>query len=426
MIVEDWLTLVAILFFLLLSAFLSAGEAALSASSPSALQRLQQQGNRRAAIACRLLASRERLFATLLLANTICRIAAVALTTAFALFWWDEPGVLLAVLAMIVCIAAADLVPKAIAGSDPERFGLMLARPIDGCVRLLGPAAMGIEALTKRLVRWAGFRLDEDKPILSAREERRAALEPHPRRNGSDKPDPDAAGSRVLDLHELVVGDVMLHRTEMITLNAEDAPAEIVRQVLTSSVTRFPLWRESPDNIVGMLHAQDVMRALQTARGDVTQFDIASVMLMPWFVPDTTPLYEQLKAFRRRRTPMALVVDEYGDLMGLVMIEDIIDEIVGDITDVRDLNVPGVRPQPDGSVNVDGSVPIRDLNRAMDWNLPDEDATTIAGLVIHESRSIPAVGQSFTFHGFRFRVLSRARNRISALYITPLARQPLA
>src|SRR3977135_1264744 len=146
-------------------------------------------------------------------------------------------------------------------------------------------------------------------------------------------------------------------------------------------------------------------------------------MTPPWFVPDTRPVSEQLKAFRRRKTPFALVVDEYGEVEGLVTLEDILEEIVGDITDEHAVAMPGVRRQHDGSVNVDGAVSIRDLNRVMDWNLPDEEATTIAGLVIHEARSIPEVGQSFTFHGFRFRVLKKERNRITALHIVPLTRK---
>jgi Mg2+/Co2+ transporter CorB len=167
---------------------------------------------------------------------------------------------------------------------------------------------------------------------------------------------------------------------------------------------------------------KDLLRALHAVDGDASRLDIASLMTPPWFVPDTRPVSEQLKAFRRRKTPFALVVDEYGEVEGLVTLEDILEEIVGDITDEHDVAIPGVRRQPDGSVNVDGAVPIRDLNRVMDWNLPDEEATTIAGLVIHEARSIPEVGQSFTFHGFRFRVLRRARNRITALRIQPLPR----
>jgi Mg2+/Co2+ transporter CorB len=212
----------------------------------------------------------------------------------------------------------------------------------------------------------------------------------------------------------------MLHRTKMITVDADEPPEEIVRAVLAAPVTRLPLWRGTPENIVGILHAKDLLRALQAAGGDLSKINIQSIALPPWFVPDVRPLAEQLKAFRRRKTHFALVVDEYGEVMGLVTLEDILEEIVGDISDEHDVAVTGVRPQIDGSVNVDGSVPIRDLNRAMDWNLPDEQATTIAGLVIHESRLIPEPGQSFIFHGFRFEVLRRTRNRITALRITPL------
>ncbi|MEI8154414.1 MAG: transporter associated domain-containing protein, partial [Hyphomicrobiales bacterium] len=225
---------------------------------------------------------------------------------------------------------------------------------------------------------------------------------------------------------DLEVSDVMVHRTEMVTVDAADPPEEIVNAVLKAEYTRIPLWRDKPENIIGILHAKDLLRAINTAGGDLTKVDVMALALPPWFVPDIRPLSEQLKAFRRRKTHFALVVDEYGEVKGLVTLEDVIEEIVGDISDEHDIPVPGVRPQPDGSVNVDGAVPIRDLNRAMDWNLPDADATTVAGLVIHEARSIPDVGQSFTFHGFRFSVMRKERNRITALRITPLGRKPVA
>ena len=186
----------------------------------------------------------------------------------------------------------------------------------------------------------------------------------------------------------------MVHRTEMVTVNADGPPEEIVAAALKSEYTRIPLWRNTPENIVGILHAKDLLRAIQNADGDLSKVDIMAIALPPWFVPDIRPLSEQLKAFRRRKTHFALVVDEYGEVEGLVTLEDILEEIVGDISDEHDIPVPGVRPQPDGSVNVDGAVPIRDLNRAMDWNLPDAEATTVAGLVIHEARSIPDVGQT--------------------------------
>jgi Mg2+/Co2+ transporter CorC len=218
----------------------------------------------------------------------------------------------------------------------------------------------------------------------------------------------------LLDLRELQVSDVMVHRTEMVMINADLPPEELVREVLATEYTRIPLWRDKPENIIGVLHAKDLLRAIRAADGDTGKIDVSTIALPPWFVPEMRSVSEQLKAFRRRKTHFALVVDEYGEVEGMVTLEDILEEIVGDISDEHDVVVAGVRAQPDGSVVVDGSVPIRDLNRAMDWHLPDEEATTIAGLVIHEARSIPERGQSFTFHGFRFRVLRRERNRITA------------
>jgi len=294
-----------------------------------------------------------------------------------------------------------------------------VARPMSWLVRLLGPILMAIEALVRGILRLVGIRIGENQPILSAHEELRGAVDLMHREGAVEKLDRDMMGG-LLDLRELTVSDVMVHRTEMMTINADDPPEDIVGAALKSEYTRIPLWRGTPENIVGILHAKDLLRALNVADGDRSKVDISAIALPPWFVPDIRPLSEQLKAFRRRKTHFALVVDEYGEVEGLVTLEDILEEIVGDISDEHDIPVPGVRPQPDGSVNVDGSVPIRDLNRAMDWNLPDGDATTVAGLVIHEVRSIPDAGQSFTFHGFRFNVLRKERNRITALRITPL------
>jgi Mg2+/Co2+ transporter CorB len=284
---------------------------------------------------------------------------------------------------------------------------------------------MAIEALVRWLLKLVGVNVGKDQPVLSAHEELRGAVDLLHREGGVEASDRDMFGG-VLDLRELALSDVMIHRTNMITLNADDSPEDVVNAVIASPVTRIPLWRENPENIVGILHVKDLLRALHAVDGDAAKVDIASLMTPPWFVPDTRSVSEQLKAFRRRKTPFALVVDEYGEVEGLVTLEDILEEIVGDITDEHDVAMPGVRRQPDGSVNVDGAVPIRDLNRVMGWNLPDEEATTIAGLVIHEARSIPEVGQSFTFHGFRFRVLRRARNRITALRIQPLPRAQTA
>ena len=423
MMIETWLVPIAILVFLLLSAFFSGSETALTASSRAGMLRLEKHGNRRAAIVNRLLRTRERLIGALLLGNNIANIAASSLATGVLLIWFGEVGVIYATVVMTAMVFVfAEVLPKTVAINSPDRVSLAMAAPVERVVRLFGPVLTAVEALVRWILLKAGIRVGVDQPILSATEQLRGAVDLLHRQGGVEKLDRDMFGG-LLDLRELEVSDVMIHRTEMIMFNADDPPGEIVRAVLAAPVTRLPLWRNSPENIVGVLHAKDLLRAIQAADGDVTRVNIMAVALPPWFVPDTTPLAEQLKAFRRRKTPFALVVDEYGEVMGLVTLEDILEEIVGDIEDEHDVAVPGVTPQLDGSVNVDGGVPIRDLNRAMDWSLPDQEATTIAGLVIHEARSIPEPGQSFTFHGFRFQVLRRSRNRITALRITPLSRR---
>ena len=260
------------------------------------------------------------------------------------------------------------------------------------------------------MLRPFGIRIGENDPILSASEEIRGQVDLLHKEGGVVKDERDMLGG-LLDLADLTVSEVMVHRTKMRTINADLSSEEIVREVLSSPYTRLPLWRGSQENIVGVLHAKDLLRALDAVGGDASKLRVEAIALETWFVPDTTSLRDQLKAFLAKKTHFALVVDEYGEVMGLVTLEDILEEIVGDIKDEHDVSVQGVRPQPDGSVNVDGSVPIRDLNRAMDWDLPDEEATTIAGLVIHEARAIPDAGQAFTFHGFRFQVLRKSRNR---------------
>ena len=417
---EDWLIIVAVVACLLLSFFFAGSETALIASSRARMLRLEQQGSYQAALVNRLMAMRERLIGALLLGNNAVNIAASSLATSVLLMWFGDVGVIYATVVMTVLVVVfAEVLPKTIAINAPDRMSLLVAQPMSWIVRLLGPVLMAIEALVRWILRLFGVRIGEDQPILSAHEELRGAVDLLHHEERVEKLDRDMFGG-VLDLRELTVSDVMLHRTKMITINADEPPEEIVRAVLAAPVTRLPLWHGSPENIVGILHSKDLLRAIQATRGDLSKIDIQTIALPAWFVPDVRPLSEQLKAFRRRKTHFALVVDEYGEVMGLVTLEDIIEEIVGDISDEHDIAVTGVRPQADGSVNVDGAVPIRDLNRAMDWNLPDEEATTIAGLVIHESRSIPEPGQSFIFHGFRFEVLRRARNRITALRITPL------
>jgi Mg2+/Co2+ transporter CorB len=423
---HDWLAIITVFVLLLLSAFFAGSETALTASSRASMARLEKQGNRRAGIVNRLLEQRERLLGALLFGNNAVNIAASALATGVLLTWFGHAGVLYATVVMtIIVVVFSEVLPKTAAFNAPDRIALAVARPMYWFVKLFGPVLMAVEALVRWLLKQIGMTVGEDQEVLSAREELRGAVDLLHSEGDVETLDRDMFGG-VLDLRDLVVSDVMIHRTGMITLNADDSSEDLVNAVIASPVTRLPLWRGNPENIVGILHVKDLLRALHAVDGDAAKIDIAALMTPPWFVPDMRPVSEQLKAFRRRKTQIALVVDEYGEVEGLVTLEDILEEIVGDITDEHDVAIPGVRRQPDGSANVDGAVPIRDLNRIMDWNLPDQEATTIAGLVIHEARSIPEVGQSFTFHGFRFRVLRRERNRITALRIQPLPRKPAA
>jgi Mg2+/Co2+ transporter CorB len=314
-----------------------------------------------------------------------------------------------------------EQVPKTLAIRKPEPVSLWVAYPLHISYVLFYPLNWLLNASSRSILKALGIEEAPQHEILSDVEIE--GLVEASAEHGKMPAGQAEYLHNVFRFGDLEVRDVMVHRTEMVTLNADNPADEIVSQVLAAQFTRLPLWREAPENIVGILHAKDLLRAIQAAQGDLSKIDVVGLARPPWFVPDIRPISEQLKAFRRRKTHFALVVDEYGEVMGLVTLEDVLEEIVGDISDEHDIVIPGVKQQVDGSVVIDGAVPIRDLNRLMDWDLPPEEATTVAGLVIHEARTIPEVGQSFTFHGFRFRVLEKERNRITKLHLTPLNRK---
>ena len=423
MMLSDWLIVVAVLFCLFLAFFFSGSETAMTASSRGTMLQLAKDGNRDATIVTRLLENRQRLIGALLIGSNVATIVSSALATALLQEWFGDIGVLYASIAMtVLVILFCEMLPKTAAINTPDRYAISIARPLDRVIRVLGPILDAAEWLVRRMLAIAGIVPGVGEPLLPGHESLRGAVDLLHQEGRFEKQDRDMLGG-LLNLRDLTVADVMIHRTEVITADVGEPPDKVVEAVLQEPVTRVPLWRGTPENIVGILHVKDLLRGIQEAGGKPEKIDIMALARPPWFVPETRPLSEQLKAFRRRHTPLAVVVDEYGEFMGIVTLEDILEEIVGDISDEHDVEVPGVRPLPDGAVNVDGAVPIRDLNRAMDWNLPDAEATTIAGLVIHEARSIPEPGQSFTFHGFRFEVLRRNRNRLEALRITPVAQK---
>jgi len=416
-----WIPVAAVVLCFIVSGFFSGSETALTASSRARMLAMEKAGDARAALVNRMLTMRERLIGGILIGNNLVNTAAASLTTGVLLTVFGEVGIIYATIVVSAfVIIFSEILPKTIAINSPDRVALMVAKPISFIVALFGPLTMAIEAFIRWLLRRFGFELGGIQSVLSATEELRGQLDLLHQEGGVAKVERDMLGG-LLDLNDLSVADVMVHRTKMRIINA-DLPAEdIVREVLASPYTRMPLWREKHENIVGVLHAKDLLRALDAANGDANKLKIENIAFEPWFVPDMTSLRDQLRAFLSKKTHFALVVDEYGEVQGLVTLEDILEEIVGDIKDEHDVAVQGVRVQNDGSVNVEGSVPIRDLNRVMDWDLPDEEATTIAGLIIHEAQLIPDAGQAFTFHGFRFQVLRKSRNRITAIRITPLS-----
>jgi Mg2+/Co2+ transporter CorB len=424
--ISPWIALAIVVFCLALSAFFSGAETALTAASRARMHALEKGGDGRAKTVNRLLLMRERLIGAMLIGNNIVNIGASAFTTSVLVAIFGAEGVIYATIVMsVLVIIFSEVMPKTVAINAPDRTALLLAKPVAVVVAFLGPLTVTVEAIVRLLLRPFGIKIGENQSVLSPQEELRGTVDLLHREGGVERDARNMIGG-LIDLSELEVSDVMVHRIRMRTICADQEPQAIVREVLASPYTRLPLWSETSDNIIGILHAKDLLRALDMVKGDASKLDVRGVAIDPWFVPDTTSLPDQLRAFLSRKSHFALVVDEYGEVMGLVTLEDILEEIVGDIKDEHDVAVTGVRPQTDGSVNVDGSVPIRDLNRAMDWGLPDEEATTIAGLVIHEARAIPDPGQVFTFYGYRFQVIRKSKNRITALKITPLGRRRAA
>jgi len=409
-----------IVLLLLITALFSGAETALTAASAARMHRLEAEGIKRAIIVNALIADRERLIGSMLLGNTLINIFASALATDLFLHLFGDAGVAIATVVMTVMILVfAEVLPKTYAISSPERSAMAIAPLIRLIVTLFAPLVGLVRAIVRGILRMFGIGIDKTRDVLSAHEEIRGHIDLRHSEGDVVKDERDMLGG-ILDLAELEVGEVMVHRKAMETIDADLPAAEIVALALKSPHTRLPLYRGEADNIVGILHAKDLLRALAAARGRVETLDIRSIARKPWFVPDTTPVKEQLNAFLRQRNHFALVVDEYGTLMGHVTLEDILEEIVGDIRDEHDIKSLGIRPQEGGGVQVDGAVAIRELNRVMDWSLPDEEATTVAGLVIHEAQTIPEPGQAFAFHGFKFEILRKQRNQITALRITKL------
>ncbi|HEX2593985.1 MAG TPA: HlyC/CorC family transporter [Rhizomicrobium sp.] len=414
------LSLGGIALLIAMSAFFAGSETALTAVSRGKMLRLEQQGSSAAHHVNKLSNDRERLIGALLLGNTFINILASSLATAMFEDRLGEHGVAIVATVMTVAVLVfAEVMPKTLAIARTDRFALLVAWPVRFVVTVLGPVVDLVQIVVWRILNLFGVRENDEMEEGAAHDEIRGTVELHHQEGAVGREHRDMIGG-VLDLNELQLGDVMIHRKNMVSLNADLTLGDCVETVLSASHTRIPVWRDDPENIVGVLHTKDVALAAITRPADLAKLPLGALMHEPWFVPETTTLQEQLRAFKERRSHFALVVDEYGALQGLVSLGDILDEIVGEIPDEHAKSSPaGIRAQPDGSFNIDGDVPIREINRALDWHLPDEEATTIAGLVIHEAQTIPDTGQRFTFHGFKFEILRKQRNQLTCVRVVP-------
>ena len=413
---------------LVFSAFFSGSETALTAASRGKLRTQADKGSRGAQRALAITEDNERLIGSVLLGNNLVNILATSLTTALFTRLFGESGVALATLVMTVLVLIfAEVLPKTYAITNAETAAARVAGPISLIIMIFAPIVSLVRWLVRGVLRVFGIQTDPDSHILAVREEIAGAITLGHSEGIVEKEDRDRILG-ALDLSDRTVEEIMLHRSSIEMINADDDPSAILNQCLESSHTRLPVFKDNQENIIGVIHAKDLARTMYrmvSAQGasldDLNSFNIKDVAMKPYFVPDTTSLDEQMRQFLRRRTHFALVVDEYGSLEGLITLEDILEEIVGEISDEFDPHAEQlIQSSGDGHFELDGAMTIRDINRATDWSLPDDEANTIAGLVIYEAQMIPTVGQVFSFHGFRFEVIGREANRITKLRVKPL------
>ena len=423
-----WITTLSILGLLVLSGFFSGSETALTAASRGKLRAQSEKGSKGAETALTITEDNERLIGSVLLGNNLVNILAASLATALFTRLFGESGVALATLVMtLLVLIFAEVLPKTYAITNAETAAARTAPVIVWVIRIFDPVVAAVRWLVRLILRCVGVQTDPDSHILAVRDEIAGALWLGQSEGVVEKEDRDRILG-ALDLSDRAVEEVMIHRSRIQMLDVEARPQDILAQCLASNHTRLPLFEGDQDNIIGIVHAKDLLRAIhklavegETGVGDLDAFDVRTIAREPYFVPETTTLDEQMRQFLRMRSHFALVVDEYGALQGLITLEDILEEIVGEIVDEFDAETDHpLRRAADGDYIVDGAMTIRDLNRATDWTLPDEAANTVAGLVIHEAQTIPTVDQVFSFHGFRFQVMARKDNRITRLKIRKL------
>jgi len=412
---------IAIIILLVLSAFFSGSETALTASTRSRLTGLRMKGKTKAKVAIELLNKKESLIGAILLGNNLVNILASALATSLLIKLFGNTGVAYAVIIMTALIVIfAEILPKSYAIANAEKLALLVSPILKPLVFVLAPITWVMEKIVFSLLSFIGIKHDKNSRSISVEDEIRGTINLHHKEGRLFKLDKDMV-TGILDLSEIAVEDVMVHRSNIFMVNIDDIPEKIIFQVTDSPHTRIPVWKDNNENIIGLIHAKNLLKMLNQKDGkEISRDDIKSSLIKTWFVPETTSLKDQLQMHLRRKIKLAMVVDEYGALKGMISLEDIIEEIVGDISDEHDIDLSDVIREKDGSLIVNGTTEIRNINRNYGWDLPDEDANTISGLIINESRSFPKKGQIFQFYGFKFEILNIYKNTISKIRISSL------
>ncbi|HEY8962913.1 MAG TPA: HlyC/CorC family transporter [Alphaproteobacteria bacterium] len=421
-IIENWGTfesIVAVGILLLFSAFFSGAETAMTGASRARMHALEKEGNKRAALVNKLRDKKDKMIGAILLGSNIVNTMSSAIATSVLISIFGSEGVLYATGIMTVLLLIfSEVLPKTYCLIRADAVSMAIAPIVQFFVWLFAPLLGIVTAIINVFLRMVGI---HNQTHTDTEEELRGAIELH---EVLDDEEDSTQAKRamlhsILDLAEMEVADIMIHRNNVETINVDDPINLIIDQALSNAYSRLPVYRDTPDNIIGVIHARGLLREISNAGGDMARVDIMRILTDPWFIPETTILFDQLQAFRERKEHFALVVDEYGAFEGIVTLEDILEEIVGDIEDEHDMTVPGVRAQPGGAYIVDGTVSIRDLNRAVGWDLPDDDYATVAGLILHETKMIPDTGQAFSFYGHRFKIMKRQRNQLTLIRIMP-------
>ena len=409
--------LLVILGLAIMAGILSASETAITAASHIKLHHLKKQGSARAELVLKLQSHMGQMIASILLANTWVITCMTALTTGTLTLLFGPLGAFYAAAFLSAFITIyLEVMPKIVVFAHAEQAAMVLAPGLSVLRRILSPMTTVVEHVARYSLHLCGLRLQKE-PVTSTLDELRGAIDLHVA--GQAAVQERLMLRNILDLTRVPVSEVMIHRNNMTMIDLALPSEHIVAQVMKSPFTRIPVWRDNPDNVVGLLHSKALFRAMKHI-ALIQDIDFSTLLSAPWFIPETTTLLGQLQAFRERRAHFAFVVDEYGALLGMVTLEDILEEIVGDIVDEHDADIPGVKILENGHYHIRGTVTVRDLNRQYDWSLPDDKATTLAGLLLEILGTIPEEGQVFRCHGLEVKIAKRHQNQIQILDVRRL------